>query len=68
MQIHARRQQARMPRRGLNLGQRSAAGERMADERVPPVVDRQRAQPIPAEYATRRVEAAPRDVAVEGFS
>ena len=42
VQIRARRQQARVPRRDPHLGQRPSAGQRMADERVPPVMDRER--------------------------
>jgi hypothetical protein len=48
MQVDARRQQARVPRRGFDLRQRSPAGKRMADKRVPAVVDRQVSQPVPA--------------------
>ncbi len=54
-----------MPRRSFNLGQGSPAGQRMADERVAPMMNRQRAEPIPAERAARGVEPAPQDAAVE---
>ena len=40
MQIHARRQQTRMPRRSFDLGQRPSPRQRMANERVPAVMDR----------------------------
>jgi len=46
MQIHARLQQTGVPRRSLDLGQRSTAGQRMADERVPSVMDRQGAEAV----------------------
>src|SRR4029079_17659024 len=65
MQVHASRQQARMPGRSLHLGQCSTSGQRMADERMPTVVNCQRSQAIPAQDAARRMESAAENVAIE---
>ncbi len=68
MQIHARRQQTCVSSRGLDLCERPPVGERMANESVPPVVDRQRSEPIPAQDAARCVEPAAEDVVIEGLA
>src|SRR4051794_636318 len=45
-----------MPRRRFDLGQRPSARERMADERVPPVVDRQPLETLQPEHLASRPE------------
>jgi len=65
MEIHTRRQQAGVSRRSFHLGQGSAAGQRMADESVPPVVDGERAEPVPAQDPAGGPEPEPKNVAVE---
>ena len=54
-----------MPRRSLDLRQRPPASQRVADKRVPPVVDRQGAEAVPAQDAACRVEPTAEDVTVE---
>ena len=64
MQIHARRKQIRVPSRGLHFGKRPATGQRVANECVAAVVNGQRAESIPAQYAAGGVETVNQPVAV----
>jgi hypothetical protein len=53
MQVDTRDGNVRVARRGPNLGQRAFAGQGVADERVPPVVNGERAEA--SEAAHRRL-------------
>jgi len=55
-----------MPRRIPDLGQRPPAGERVADERMPAVVDGQHAEAVAAQRLAGRQEPAAEGVALEG--
>ncbi len=59
VQVPASDAQVRVPRRIPHLGQRPPASERMTDKRVPPVMDRQRSQPLGAQYTARRPKPSP---------
>jgi hypothetical protein len=59
MQVAARDGNVRMPRRRAYFGQRPSTGQCVADERVPPVVDRQRVEASEAQNLARRQEPAP---------
>ncbi len=49
----------RVPGGVAGLSKRSAPGERVANKSVPPVVNRQRLQPLAAQHLARRPEPAP---------
>jgi len=53
-----------MPSRGLDLRERPTAGQRVRNESVPPVVDRQVSKTVPAKDPAGGVEPAPEDVVI----
>jgi len=65
MQVPARDCDIRMPRCGPHLGQRPPARKRVADERVPSVMNNQRPQPGMAVNLARRQKPTPNRVALK---
>ena len=59
MQIATRDADIRMPRRITHFRQRATAGQGMADERVPAMVDRQRFQPLQSQHFAGRAKSFP---------
>ena len=65
VQVHARRQQTSVARSGLHFCQGTLAGKGVADERMPSVMNGQRAKAVPAEDPAGGVEPAAEDVTIQ---
>jgi hypothetical protein len=63
MQISTGDAHIRVPHRVTNFGQRAPTSQRMADERMSAVMDRQRPQPLRSQNPARRPKPLPQRMA-----